>query len=203
MFSLLGHSPGMSVALLTNEEISYYTEKSTGADQISLKRKSDVPTHMMMTRAKRQKVSDKVQPQYPTRASKRQKITKTTVPNKPALASNVPNGKKTSKKTKPKKIKIPHNAIALLDYSIGEIVWCKLKGWPHWPCKILDIEYKRSVIYLVYWFKDNHRTSKVFKSQLFKFKENFKTLSENGSENAQLEAAIKEGIIKFNEKNQV
>lgn len=61
----------------------------------------------------------------------------------------------------------PHsnNAVAVPEFKLDEVIWSKLRGWPHWPARILSFEENKIEIY---WFND-YRTSKVFKSALFKF----------------------------------
>lgn len=57
------------------------------------------------------------------------------------------------------------NALAQIPYSVDEVVFTKLKGFPHWPSRILRSDKNK---YEIYWFKD-YRTSMVFHTQIFKF----------------------------------
>lgn len=81
--------------------------------------------------------------------------------------------------------------IAQIDYNLGEIVWCKIKGYSHWPAQVESFD-KGKV--LVRWFND-YRSTSVYKSQLFKFSENCITFSKNKSIPQQ--TAIKEALIKL------
>lgn len=95
-------------------------------------------------------------------------------------------------KTKSEKV-LSHD-IAQNDFDIGEIVWCKLKGHNHWPCKIENFDHGKIV---VRWFND-YRYSTVFKSQLFKFSENCEAFSKKKS--VALQIAIKEALIMYRNK---
>lgn len=82
------------------------------------------------------------------------------------------------------------SAIAMIEFSIDEVVWGKLKGHPHWPAKICKFEKNK---FEIFWFND-YRKSTVYRSQLFKFNDsNVKAFSKvlKGG----LEAAIKEAIV--------
>lgn len=86
--------------------------------------------------------------------------------------------------------RLKKNTIAIIEYRLNEIVWCKLKGHPHWPGKIVGCEKQK---FEILWFND-YRKSKVFRSQLFKFNDqNFGEFSRNSK--IGLEKAIKEAII--------
>lgn len=89
------------------------------------------------------------------------------------------------------KISTENNIIAVLDYSLHEIVWGKIRGWPHWPAKITSIEGRR---YEVIWFND-YRKSKLFRSQLFKFFKNYDEFSKLFDQKVGLETAAKEAVI--------
>lgn len=60
--------------------------------------------------------------------------------------------------------------VAEIEFSCDEIVWGKLRGSPHWPCQIIS---NLGRTFLVRWYNDNNRTSKLFRTQLFKFLPNF------------------------------
>lgn len=84
-----------------------------------------------------------------------------------------------------------NHTVALIDFSINEVVWCKLKGSNHWPARIVAIEPKKIE---VFWFND-YRVSKVFRSQLFKFEANFKTFGKKCEKDIKLGTATKEALI--------
>lgn len=83
--------------------------------------------------------------------------------------------------------------VALLDFQIGEVVWAKIKGFPHWPCTIKSFHKK---MVLVVWFND-YRCTKVFKSQLFKFLQNFDLFSKSFNQRIGLETAAREALIAY------
>lgn len=88
------------------------------------------------------------------------------------------------------------NSLAMLHFQIGEIVWAKIKGFPHWPCMIKSFD-KRMI--LVEWFND-YRCTKVFKSQLFKFLPNFDSFSKGFSQRIGLETAAREALVACGQK---
>lgn len=83
------------------------------------------------------------------------------------------------------------STVATLVYKINEIAWGKIKGWPHWPCRITGVDGKK---YEVVWLKD-YRKSKLFHTQLYKFHANFTEFSKKSSTSVGLETAIKEALI--------
>lgn len=87
-----------------------------------------------------------------------------------------------------------HQTIALNAFSIGEIVWCKLKGFCHSPAIVDSFEKEKLV---VVWFND-YRRSTVFKSQLFKFSKNCEKFSKNKSVGFQ--TAIREAFVVLGKK---
>lgn len=88
------------------------------------------------------------------------------------------------------------NAVStMIQFKEGEVIWCKLKGFVHWPARIESItKIGGRYSYTVYWFND-YRLSKVFENQLFKFEENFKKFSCNFQNRLGLETASKEALI--------
>lgn len=88
----------------------------------------------------------------------------------------------------------PPKTIAILDFKVGDIVWAKLRGSPPWPAKILNIIPSRNSTIEIYWLND-YRTSKVFKTQIFKFHTNFELFSKNAEHRIGLETAIKEALL--------
>lgn len=81
--------------------------------------------------------------------------------------------------------------VAKMPFSIGEIVWCKIRGSVHWPARILSRDDKR---YNVLWLND-YRTTKVFETTLFKFHKDFEEFAQEFSSNIGLKTAAKEAII--------
>lgn len=80
------------------------------------------------------------------------------------------------------------------NFEIGSIVWCKLKGFRHYPAKIVSFFQKK---YLVRWYND-YRLSSVFTSQLQPFSKYCLVYSENVS--ISLATAIKEALIEYRNK---
>lgn len=62
-----------------------------------------------------------------------------------------------------------NGTLALIQFKVGDAVWCKLKGHPEWPAKIKDISGKNNQYVTIIWFND-YRSSKVHKGQLKPFK---------------------------------
>lgn len=102
---------------------------------------------------------------------------------------------KTSKSTD-LNLKIGHsNVISKIVFRENEVVWCKIKGFVHWPARIERIEIVGGKqCFIVFWFND-YRTSKVFGGQLFKFLPNFQKYSANFKGKIGLETAAKEAVI--------
>lgn len=73
-------------------------------------------------------------------------------------------------------IGVPNNAIATRQFEIGEIVWAKLKGHPHWPATVKQIYGSRRHMLEVFWLKD-YRTSKINKGQAWTFLPNIDRFS--------------------------
>lgn len=84
------------------------------------------------------------------------------------------------------------NAIARIDFAIGEIVWAKIRGFSHWPAKIKSIPNDRMVV--VVWFND-YRITKVYKTQIFKFLMNYDEFAKKFGKVVGLECAAKEALI--------
>lgn len=100
----------------------------------------------------------------------------------------------TSKRQKP----IPKSnydsnekTISTIPFKVGEVVWCKIRGSPYWPAKILKFENRK---YEVYWFND-YRRSKVFFSQLYKFEKYFTEFAKKFDSSSALETAAKEALM--------
>lgn len=85
-------------------------------------------------------------------------------------------------------------ALSQIDYRIGEVVWAKIKRYPHWPAKIKGFPSTRTVE--VVWFND-YRTTKVYKSQLFKFLIHFEEFAKKFDDTVGLKTAAQEGLIYY------
>lgn len=153
------------------------------------KRKSDIPSSYM-TRSKKAKLTDEMS--VPTTESNVfiNSYSKKKTVSKPELKLNSDVGTK-AKSTKQQQFETVTTTVAVPEFKVGEIVWAKLRGWPHWPAKLLAIESKR---YEIYWFND-YRKSKVFRSQLFKFHDHFSTFSQKFGSSIGLETAAKEALL--------
>lgn len=93
-------------------------------------------------------------------------------------------------------IDLSNNAITTREFELGEIVWAKLKGSPHWPATVLNVYGSRRQMLEVFWLND-YRTIKINKGQASKFLPNFDKYSQNtmiGLQTAIREAKI---IIEF------
>lgn len=88
-------------------------------------------------------------------------------------------------------------AIARIDFAIGEIVWAKIRGFPHWPAKVIAIPNDRMV--LVVWFND-YRVTKIYRTQLFKFLKHFDEFAKKFDKHIGLESAAKEALICYGQK---
>lgn len=87
-------------------------------------------------------------------------------------------------------IKVETNKIIVnKNFIIGDIVWCKIKGFRPWPAKVAGFD-KNNIF--VHWFNDN-RYSTVSLKQLYSFSEYCLNFSQNVS--GALEKAIKEALI--------
>lgn len=83
-----------------------------------------------------------------------------------------------------------------MPFSTGEVIWAKIRGSPHWPARILQIG---SRLIGVEWFND-YRTTKLYRSQLYKFYPNFNLFAEKFNTTVGLKAAAQEAMIHIAEK---
>lgn len=90
----------------------------------------------------------------------------------------------------------PVTTIATPGFAIGEIVWGRIKGWPHWPGKVKRIESNR---FEIIWFND-YRTSKLSKNQIFKFHSNFTEFTQGAHLKVGLSTAVKEALLSIASK---
>lgn len=84
--------------------------------------------------------------------------------------------------------------VARIEYKINEVVFAKIKGYPHWPAKIKRFDSNKMVT--VVWFND-YRTTKIYKTQLSKFLVNFERLASTFDQHIGLKKAAHEGLIYF------
>lgn len=84
------------------------------------------------------------------------------------------------------------NQLQVIDFKIEEVVWAKIKGYPHWPAKIKSFPSNRTAE--VVWFND-YRKTKIFRTQLFKFLPHFDTFAKKFDETIGLKKAAQEGLI--------
>lgn len=86
--------------------------------------------------------------------------------------------------------------IAPMIFKLGEVVWAKIKGSVHWPARIKSFPSNKMVT--VVWFND-YRTTKIYRTQIFKYLLNFDTYAKNFDRVVGLEKAAKEGLILYGE----
>lgn len=90
-------------------------------------------------------------------------------------------------------VKAPILTIEQIQFQVGEVVWAKIKGSAHWPAKIKCFS-NRMVI--VVWFND-YRTTKIYRSQIFKFLQNYDNYSKNFGNVVGLQKAAHEALIYY------
>lgn len=83
--------------------------------------------------------------------------------------------------------------LAEIEFKINEVVWAKIRGYAHWPARIKAFSNK---MVIVVWFND-YRTTKMYRSQLFKFLNNFDEFAKKFDSVVGLEKAAKEALIFF------
>lgn len=79
-------------------------------------------------------------------------------------------------------------------FKVGEVVWAKLRGFPSWPARIEKIVGDKKQTMEIYWFND-YRKSKVFRSQIFNFHDNYSKFAKEFENHIGLETAAKEALI--------
>lgn len=84
--------------------------------------------------------------------------------------------------------------IAPIVFQVGEVVWAKIKGSAHWPAKIKSFPSSKMVI--VVWFND-YRTTKIYRTQVFKFLTHFDTFAKSFDRVVGLKKAAQEGLIYY------
>lgn len=86
------------------------------------------------------------------------------------------------------------NEVAKPDYAIGEVVWAKIKGFPNWPAKVVQVYGSMNQMVEVFWFND-YRKTRMHKGQICKFHSNFEVFSPQFDKHIGLQTAIKEALI--------
>lgn len=87
----------------------------------------------------------------------------------------------------------PNAQLTRIEFKIDEVVWAKIKGHPHWPAKVKAFANK---MVIVTWFND-YRTTKIYRTQLFKFLINYDEFSKKFGSTVGLEKAAHEALIYF------
>lgn len=88
-------------------------------------------------------------------------------------------------------LKNPTKTIAKLSYAVGEVIWGKIRGWPHWPAKVVQ---NHGRLIEVEWFND-YRTTKLYHTQMFKFYPNYDVFAEKFQTSVGLKTAATEALI--------
>lgn len=86
------------------------------------------------------------------------------------------------------------STVARIDFKVNEVIWAKIKGHVHWPAKVKCFPSNKMVV--VVWFND-YRTTKIYKTQMFKFLQNFDLYAKNFDSTIGLECAAKEALIYY------
>lgn len=98
-----------------------------------------------------------------------------------------------------KKNQNSNGVISKEQFSVGDVFWGKMRGWCHWPAKIVAIDSKKIE---VVWFND-YRRSKLFRTQLFNFYENSQEFTKKCTSNVGLDTAVKEALIYLGNANKI
>lgn len=194
-------NPIVKLNRLTKEEILKHTKIQTYDSKRKTKPNDDETPYITRSKVQKEKLiesgesSSLVHKRKSDTAaanlthSKKQKLSNSTGLPKSEIVSIPPKEQYNSEKSSSKRI--DDTAVAVLPFRMKEIVWGKIKGWPHWPAEITGIEGKR---YEVTWFND-YRKSKLFQSQISKFTRNFDEHAVKFSTSVGLETAAKEALI--------
>lgn len=86
------------------------------------------------------------------------------------------------------------NVVAKIEFRVGEIVWARIKGFPHWPAQVRSFPSAKMVD--VFWLND-YRKTRIYRTQMWKFLINFDEFSKRFNDTVGLEAAAKEGLILY------
>lgn len=191
---------------LTPEDIANFNKVSEQRDASKIEKNtkeidyvsSVVRQQLVKTTKAKRKRNDALH-SYATR-SKRQKFDDTTKKTDDGVISNdnpecqasfketgTSNSKEDNKTTKSN-----DRTVAIPSFSVGDVVWCKIRGYKsHWPATIDGIEGKR---FKVLWFND-YRHTFVFRGQIVDFYSNFSQFANNFNSVVGLETAAKEALI--------
>lgn len=85
-------------------------------------------------------------------------------------------------------------AIVKVAFTVGEIVWAKIKGHNHWPARIISFPSQKMAE--VTWYNDYRRT-KLYRSQLFKFLVNFDEFAKKFDVTVGLSTAAREALMDY------
>lgn len=177
--------PSQSVVKPNNKEKVVQTINTL---QKTAKRKNDDQLNGYNLRSKKPKLNEVVNNHEEILATTCEQPKMTTCEQrKIATCSSSDNGKIVYK---------PVTTIAAPGFAIGEIVWGRIKGWPHWPGKVKRIESNR---FEIIWFND-YRTSKLSKNQIFKFHSNFTEFTQEAHLKVGLSTAVKEALLSIASK---
>lgn len=178
--------------LTTKDMKSYLTRsKSKSIKEADVEDKKTIPEKVQSSKRKSDCNFDDI-------ATKKIKLTKNTTIETLEVNISEENSDEinSTEATKPNQIITDSNesasikTVAVAPFALGEVIWGKIRGWPHWPAKVIAIERNRIN---VEWFND-YRTSKLYRSQIFKFYPNYDIFSEKFSSSVGLESAAKEAL---------
>lgn len=102
----------------------------------------------------------------------------------------------TNQKYSTKSASESNGTVALIQFRVGDVVWCKLKGFPKWPAKIKEICDQNNNYITIVWFND-YRITKVHRGQLAEFKNVPDAILSKTKKNVRLEKAVKEAMIYY------
>lgn len=88
------------------------------------------------------------------------------------------------------------NTVGKVEFKVGEIVWARIKGSPHWPAQIKSFHSTKMVN--VVWLNDYRRT-RLYRTQMYKFLINFDAFAKRFHDTVGLETAAREGLMKYGE----
>lgn len=81
-----------------------------------------------------------------------------------------------------------------MEFVPGDIVWAKIKGYPHWPAKVERVYGVKNQMVEVFWF-NNYKRTRMNKGQLLNFLTNFDRFRPDFVNHIGLEPAAKEAIL--------
>lgn len=86
------------------------------------------------------------------------------------------------------------NTVAKIEFKVGEIVWARIKGYPHWPAKVTS--FPSAKMAEVVWMND-YRKTKLYRTQLWKFLVHFDEFAKRFNDTVGLEKAAKEALVLY------